>query len=148
MKNITIETNFVRVIGNATSPNIKKMNEMVGQEYEVSTSDYDDDTICVWNKDKSDSWYFNKKDVRFLTAGMHNKRSIAIDDDVLVDDEWQKVCGFYVFDKEVKMLTGTPEDTMFYDMLEIKDHRTGAPSLSGTQVTVTIGGKDYPATVN
>ena len=148
MKNINIETNYVRVIGNTRNPNIKGMNEMIGQELEVYSSDFYYDIINIYNKDKSDYYCFNKKDVRFLTAGMFNGRSIARGDEVLVCGEWRKVIGFYMYDGTVKIQTGTPKNTLNWYPSEITDHRTEAVSLSGTQVTVTIDGKDYPATVN
>ena len=147
MKNITTESNWVRVIGNTRNPNIKGMNEMIGEECEVCNSHYRNDSIYVWNKDKSDYYGFNKKDVRFLTAGMHKEKHIAIGDEVLVYGEWKKVVEFFMYDDEVKILMGTLKNTEYYNDSSIKDHRT-EPSLSGTQVTVTIDGKDYPATVN
>jgi len=145
MKNITIETNYVRVIGNTKSPDIKEMNEMIGQELEVHDSDYSDDKIAVWNKDKD--WFkFSKKDVRFLTAGMFKGKHIAIDDEVFADGEWKKVLGFYMWDGKVRILTGRLENTCWYYESDIKDHRTEL-SLSGKQVTVTIDGKDYQAVI-
>ena len=148
MKNITQESNWVRVIGNTKYPNSTEVNEMVGKEFEVHSSDFYDDTICVWNKDKSDYWSFAKTDVRFLTAGMHKNKHIAIGDEVLVGGEWKKVVGFYMYCNEAILQTGTLEATQSFSESYIKDHRTEEPSLSGTQVTVTIDGKDYPATVN
>ena len=147
MKNITQESNWVRVIGNTHSPDIPGMNEMIGKEYEVDNSNYADDTICVWKrKNNSVSFCFNKSDVRFLTAGMHNKRSIARGDEVLVDDGWEKVLGVYMYNNSVKIQTGTLENTISYLESQIEDHRTEA-SLSGKQVTVTIDGKDYQAII-
>ena len=148
MKNITTESNWVRVIGNTRNPNSKEMNKMLGQEYEVRSSVYNDDAIWVYNKDKSNSEYFNKKDVLFLTAGMHKEKHIAVDDEVLANGKWRKVTGFYVYGSRVKIQTGILENAEIYDESDITDHRTEAVSLSGTQVTVTIDGKDYPATVN
>ena len=148
MINIKIETNYVRVIGNTTDPDNEAMNEMIGQEYEVGESNYGSKTIGIWNEDKS--WFeFNKKDVLFLTAGVHKEKHIAVDDEVLANGKWRKVTGFYVYGSRVKIQTGILENAEIYDESEITDHRTGvATSLSGTQVTVTIDGKDYPATVN
>jgi len=147
MKNITTESNWVRVIGNTADPDNKEMNEMIGKEGEVDCSHYRYDTIFICDEDTSRSWCFNKKDVRFLTAGMHNKKHIAIGDEVLVYGSWKKVMGFYVYDGTVKIQTGTPEDTLDWCESLIIDHRTEEPPLSGTQVTVTIDGKDYPAII-
>ena len=146
MKNIKTETNWVRVIGNTNSPDIKETKEMIGQELEVHSSDYFDDTISVYNKDKKNHWYFNKKDVRFLTAGVFKGKHIAIDDEVYVDSAWRKVVGFYMYDGRVRINTGTLEDTRRYCESQIEDHRTEL-SLSGKEVTVTIEGKDYQAVI-
>jgi len=147
MKNITTESNWVRVIGNTRNPNSKEMNKMLGQEYEVSSSVYNDDAIWVYNKDKSNSEYFNKKDVRFLTAGMHNGKHIAIDDEVLVNGAWKKVVGFFMYDDEVKILMGTLKNTEYYNDSSIKDHRTEAVSLSGKEVDVIVDGVTYKAKI-
>ena len=124
MKNINIETNYVRVIGNTRNPNIAEMNKMVGQELEVQLSSYEDNEISVWNEDKSNYYYFKKSGVRFLTPAMFNGNHVAIDDEVLISGGWKKVIGFYVFDREVKLLTGTPAHIQFCCMSEITDYRT------------------------
>ena len=148
MKNIKIETNFVRVMRNTTNPCIKVMDEMIGQELEVRESSYNLDNIYVWNKDKSDFWIFNKSDVRFLTAGMHKKNHIAIGDEVLVGNRWRKVTGFYMYDNRAKILTGTLADTNFWVESEIKNHRTGVTaSLAGKEVDVIVDGVSYKAVI-
>ena len=133
MKNINIETNYVRVIGNTFKPNDTEMNDMIGQELEVRSSDYEDKTICVWDKDHSNSRYFNKKDVRFLTPAKFNEKHIAIDDEIFVDGVWKKVLGFYMWDNKVMILTGTLECTFSRGELSIKDHRTG---ITETKMTI------------
>ena len=146
MKNITTESNWVRVIGNTRNPNSKEMNDMVGKDYEVDESDYGSKTIGIWNEDKS--WFeFNKKDVRFLTAGMHKDKHIARDDEVLVGGVWRKVLGFYLYDDEVKILMGTLKNTEYYNDSSIKDHRTEAVSLSGKEVDVIVDGVTYKAKI-
>jgi len=147
MKNITIETNWVRVIGNTICPDNEKMNDMIGQELEVKYSNYANNTFTVWNKNKSDYWCFNKKDVRFLTPATFNERHIAIGDEVLVDGEWKKVLGFYVYSSKVFIPTGTPENTFTYSVSDIKDHRTETVSLSGTEVEVIVDGVSYQAVI-
>jgi len=150
MKNITIETNWVRVIGNTRSPNIKEMNKMIGEEFEVKkSSHHDNGPICIWNKDKSDWWPFSKKDVRFLTPAMFNEKHLAIDDEVRVDGKWKKVLGFYVYDNKVRILAGTLGDTWAYNKSDIKDHRTGTETLSltGKEVDVIVDGVTYKAVI-
>jgi len=124
MINIKIETNYVRVIGNTRSPSNEEINEMIGQELEVRESYYEEDKICVWNKDKSDYDYFNKSDVRFLTPAMFKGKHIAIDDEVLGGGDWRKVFGFFICDNEIRVLAGTPENTIYFSESSIKDHRT------------------------
>ena len=128
-KNITIETNWVRVIGNTRSPHCNQMNEMIWEECEVHYSHHESDTIRIWNKNKSDYWTFNKKDVRFLTPAMFNEKHIAIDDEVKFIGEWRKVLGFYVYDNRVKITIGTLEDTFNCSEENIQDHRTEKLSL-------------------
>jgi len=149
MKNITTETNYVRVIGNTKDPKIKAMNDMVGQDFEVRTSYYNDDTISVWNKDKSKSWLFNKADVRFLTPAMYKGKNIAIGDEVKASAKWRKVLGFYMYYNIVRISVGSVEDTYVYLESEIKDHRTGAEvvSLSGKVVDVMVDGVSHKAVI-
>jgi len=125
MKNIKIETNYVRVIGNTLTPSNESMNEMIGQELEVCQSAYEDNTICVWNKDKSTFQWLNKLDVRFLTPAMFKEKHIAIDDEVLLNSDWEKVLGFFMYDNAIKILVGNLENTTYYLESEIEDHRTG-----------------------
>ena len=124
MKNIKIETNYVRVIGNTLTPSNESMNEMIGQELEVCQSAYEDNTICVWNKDKSTFQWLNKLDVRFLTPAMFKEKHIAIDDEVLLDGIWRKVLGFCMYSNKARILTGTLECTFISLESEIEDHRT------------------------
>ena len=136
MKNINIETNWVRVMGNTRNPSEKEMNEMIGQELEVYESNYYSNTIYVYNKDKSDYYYFKKSDVRFLTPAMFNGNHIAIDDDVFVSKEWRKVLGFSMYDSKVVILAGNPKPTLNYTMSEIQDHRTKTPETPETKMTI------------
>ena len=124
MKNIKIETNHVRVIGNTRSPDATTMNELIGQELEVAQSDYHDETIAVWNEAKSNYYYFKKSDVRFLTPAKFNGNYIAIDDEVFVGSVWEKVLGFYMYDNEIRITTGIPKNTHYYLESVIEDHRT------------------------
>ena len=121
-KNISVETNHVRAIGNTDPDKVK--NEMIGQELEVRSSDYEDNTISVWDKDHSNSRYFKKSDVRFLTPAKFNEKHIAIDDEVLVDGAWLKVLGFFMYDSEIRIIAGTPENTTYFLESPIKAHRT------------------------
>jgi len=124
MINIKIETNHVRVIGNTKSPSDKESNDMIGQELELYSSDYKNETIVVFNKNKTSTYLFNKSDVRFLTPAKFNEKHIAIDDEVLVDGAWLKVLGFFMYDSEIRIIAGTPENTTYFLESPIKAHRT------------------------
>jgi len=146
-KNITVETNWVRVIGNTEEPAIEKMNEMIGGEREVKTSFHEMDKISVWNKDKSDWWAFNKSDVRFLTPAMFNEKHIAIEDEVFVHGEWKKVLGFFMYDNRVRIPTGTLANTVIWAVPDIQGHRTEKLSLKGKEVDVIVDGVTYKAVI-
>ena len=146
-KNITVETNWVRVIGNTASPHNQKMNEMIGKECEVKKSHHDESLICIWNKDKSDFWTFYKKDVRFLTPAMFNKKNIAIEDEVFVHGEWKKVLGFFMYDNRVRIPTGTLANTVIWAVSDIQGHRTEKLSLKGKEVDVIVDGVTYKAVI-
>ena len=124
MKNIKTETNWVRVMGNTGNAGDAPRDEMIGQECEVHQSDYKDNTICVWDKSELGYHWFNKSDVRFLTPAKFKEKHIAIDDEVFVDGEWRKVLGFYMYDNQIKLLTGTLDETVGAWQTEIKRHRT------------------------
>ena len=130
MKNINIETNYVRVIGNTDPDKVK--NDMIGQECEVRSSDYEDNTISVWDKDHSNSRYFNKKDVRFLTPAKFYGKHIAIDDEVFVDGVWGKVLAFYIGGDGIRINIGIEKNTFNCLESHIEDHRTETPEIEMT----------------
>ena len=134
MKNINIETNYVRVIGNTEYPD-KVKNAMLGQECEVRLSDYSDNIISVWDKPRTHSYWFNKSEVRFLTPAKFKEKHIAIDDEILVDGEWKKVIGFYMYRYEIRILAGDSDDTFHLCGSDIKDHRTGIETPE-TEMTI------------
>ena len=49
----------VRVL-DSTFLNPKETKSMIGGEFEVKAENYDDKTVSVWNKDKSEFWWFNQ----------------------------------------------------------------------------------------
>ncbi len=54
---------FVRILDNTYS-STDATKAMIGDVYEVHTKYYHDDTLTVYNKDKSNYWYFNKSDTQ------------------------------------------------------------------------------------
>jgi len=147
MKNITIETNHVRVIGNTRNPDSERPNKIIGQECEVNNSYYGCGTISVWDKNKTEIFLLNKIDVRFLIPAMFNEKHLAIDDEVFVQSRWKKVLGFCMYDNKVRILSGTLEDTNEYEEEDIQDHRTETLSLTGKEVDVIVDGVTYKAVI-
>jgi len=118
---------YVRVIDSTYNPN-KETKEMVGGEFEVRVEWYSDKTVAVWNKDKSDSWGFNRSDVQFLTPVEYKGKRVAIGDEVLYCEEWCKVYGYFWYDGYWKLNTvqnNDFENKCYYLRAEdIQDHRT------------------------
>jgi len=137
---MNIYTNKVRVMRNTEDSNNEEINEMIGQELEVYEICPHDNTILVYNKDKSDFWWFNESDVRFLTPAKFKGNSIAIGDYVeRLDGNKGIVTGFYEYGGENKIVLETKEDGNWIVSEEtITDHditiRTG---------TIEINGKKY-----
>lgn len=76
---------------------------LIGKEVEVRRESYYDNTITVWNEDKSDSWFFNKSDVVELTHVTHVNRWIGIGDEVSLYGTWIKVYGEHFHDGEWRL---------------------------------------------
>lgn len=104
---MTIETNKVRVIA-STYNQVEQAKEMIGEEFEVRSSWYVDNTISVYTADKSEQWIFNKSDVVFLTPVKFNGKHIGIGDEVeatLINRGI--VTGFYMYDGEYRLVIET-----------------------------------------
>ena len=137
---MNIYTDKVRVMRNTRTPGIKAMKEMIGQELDVKHIDLQNNNVAVCTKDKSDYWYFNLSDVRFLTPAKFKGNSIAIGDYVeRLDGNKGIVTGFYEYGGENKIVLETKENGNWIVSEEtITDHdmtiRTG---------TIEINGKKY-----
>ncbi len=137
---MNIYTNKVRVMRNTEDSNNEEMKEMIGQELEVYEICPHDNTILVYNKDKSDFHWFNLSDVRFLTPAKFEWNSIAIGDYVEgMDGIKGIVTGFFDYDGETRIVVETKEyGRWIVSEDEITDHdmtiRTG---------TIEINGKKY-----
>jgi len=83
---------MVRILDSTFSSDEEKM---IGGEYEVRTEHHLNNIFTVWNKDKSDYYYFNKSDLQELTPIEHNGYRIGIGDWVECDDEWFEVYGYH-----------------------------------------------------
>jgi hypothetical protein len=94
---ITNPKKFVRV-ADSTRSSCDEPRAMIGGEFEVRAKYYCDNTVSVWNKDKSNCWIFNRSDVRFLTPVEFNGKRIAIGDEVESGRDWYLVYGYHWFD--------------------------------------------------
>lgn len=81
----------VRVLGNTRHPDDQEKNAMVGGIFEVKAEYYYYDIVCIWNEDKTDWWWFNRKDLQFLTPLSYKGRRIGLRDKVKYGDEWYVV---------------------------------------------------------
>jgi len=137
---MNIYTNKVRVMRNTEDSNNEEINEMIGQELEVYEICPHDNTILVYNKDKSDFWWFNESDVRFLTPAKFKGNSIAIGDYVeRLDGNKGIVTGFYEYGGENKIVLETKEDGNWIVSEEtITDH-----DITIRTETIEINGKKY-----
>ena len=135
-----IYTDKVRVMKNTVGlGNNQEINEMIGQELEVHTICSIDNTIRVYNKDKSNHFWFNESDVRFLTPAKFKGNSIAIGDYVeRLDGNKGIVTGFYEYDGETRIVVERKKNgTMTFNEENITAHNTGLNE------TIEINGKKY-----
>lgn len=100
---------------------------MIGGECEAKVSYHNDGKIGVWNKDKSDFWFFNKSDVRFLTPIKFKDRHIAIGDWVKIKqfEGWYEVVNFAQTNEKEKLLVNDDDIVGFVEEHEIQDHDPG-----------------------
>ena len=135
---MNIYTDKVRVMKNTVDSNNEEMNEMIGQELEVHTICSPDNTIRVYNKDKSNHFWFNESDVRFLTPAKFKGNSIAIDDYVETISYKGIVTIFYIYDgTNTIIIEDETYGTIFLDERHITAHNTGLTE------TIEINGKKY-----
>jgi len=64
---------------------------MIGEDFEVMSGENKDGTIGIYNKDKSDYWHVNKKDLQTLTPIEYKGRLVGRGDMVLINRKWCEV---------------------------------------------------------
>ena len=136
---MNIYTNKVRVMRNTEDSNNEEMKEMIGQELEVYEICPHDNTILVYNKDKSDFHWFNLSDVRFLTPAKFEGNSIAIGDYVKTAFYEGIVTGFYVLDVMHRVVF---EDKQYGNTC-IEGDEIKAHDITIRTETIEINGKKY-----
>jgi hypothetical protein len=131
-----IYTNKVRVMRNTIGLGNK---EMIGQELEVHTICSHEHTIRVYNKDKSNHFWFNESDVRFLTPAKFKGKSIAIGDYVETGLWEGIVTGFYVLDGMHRIVFEDKKcGTVYFSEENIKAH-----DITIRTETIEVNGKTY-----
>ncbi len=83
----------VRILSSNNAPN-DTTREMIGGVFEVRTKNYEDETMTVWDKDKTVSWHFNFSDTQPLIPLSHNRVRIGIGDEVRYCGNWHEVHGY------------------------------------------------------
>jgi len=104
LKDINNIKTMVRVM-DSTYQHYGKTKSMIGEDLEVTNG-----AIGVYTKDKSNYWYFNKKDLQILTQVEYKGRLVGRGDEVLYDGEWFEVYGYQWDDDEFVLNTAKEKD--------------------------------------
>ena len=138
-----LETNQVRIISNTTNPEDEEKNKMIGEEYEIEASNFCNDIVKIYPKNKEVARTFNKSDVRFLTPMKFGDRHIAIGDWVKVDDVWNKVVSFAPGESEELLVIGSKNGLVvdFSTEEQIQDHDSGIETDEYIEIKHEIPGK-------
>jgi hypothetical protein len=99
----------VRVLDSTNSPT-EETKAMIGGIFERCGIDGEDGTVNIWNKDKSDWFWFNFSDIQYLTPVFHKGYQIGIGDRVWDDDEEYEVFGYSWVDGQWVIDCATIED--------------------------------------
>lgn len=106
LKNMPTE---VRVLANTSKRGREEMDKMVGGIFKQRSKHDYDKTRSIWNKDKSDFWWFNESELQELTPLEYNGHRIGIGDWVYAYGEWHEVYGYYWYDNEFRLNTAKIE---------------------------------------
>jgi len=133
------ETKHVRII-DSTFQNFNENGEtkaMIGGIFEVKDIDYQDEELSVYtDKEKSDYWFFNFSDVQEVCIEAVVDGYVLGVGDIVYD---KPIIGFYMYDGEINVRSGTIERTCTFDLSEIE--RNEITPLYKT--TIKIGEKLY-----
>ena len=122
------EPKRVKIIDSTYDAN-ENAKKMIGGVYEVRSEYHFDHTLTVWNEDKTQHWYFNKKDTQITTPLKFNDEYICIADTV---NENELVYGYRWFDGEYVL--DAAEDNNFESrcfrkhILDIRSHQPLNPT--------------------
>jgi len=100
---------MVRVMDSTHFPN-KATKAMIGEDLEVIKGEDREGLIGVYDKDKSDYWYFNKKDLQILTPIEYKGRLVGRGDMVLWNLNWCEVFGYRWYDNKFMLNTAVEKD--------------------------------------
>ena len=133
------EKKYVKVI-DSTYTYTEESRSLIGDVCEVADICYNDSTTCVYTKDKSDYWRFNFSDVQEVTGMKFNGQDICVGDEVMWNEIWRTVLGYFVWCEKLKIRTGTNKDTVIISEKEIAAHR---PLYLQKVDTIEIAGRKF-----
>ena len=103
---------YAKVIASTYKTNDTK-REMIGGVFEVRIEDHEDDTLCVWTKNKSDYGWFNLSDVQEVVLDKDDKPVKIGDECVCVGDEYNglEIYDWYVYTGITRLLSGNKKES-------------------------------------
>jgi hypothetical protein len=135
------QTKHVRIINSTYNSNDMKKS-MIGDICEVAKIDFKDRTVGVWNKDKTDYFFFNFDDVQEVCL------EAVVEGYVLgVGDKYlnKTIIGFYKYDRIIRIILGADEDTYLIDSDSVS--KSGIiPLYKSPKETIKIGERLYDKT--
>jgi len=134
---------MVRVIDSTYESN-EKAKSMVGGEFEVRMNSSVENETEVYNKDESDYFWFNKKDLQKLTPIEYNGRLVGIGDMVLCNGAWCEVFGYYWYDNDFLLNTAKEKDySKCWDIRAEEIEYIRPLYTPKPEEIITVGGNKY-----
>lgn len=144
LKELQQQPIYWKVIDSTYFP-CKETREMIGGIYDQHAYFDYDNTVILWNNDKSDYWSFNLSDLQKMTPPeiTFRKERIGIGDEVNWCRDWYEVYDYCWDDGVWKINCAKNKDynnTRIFKETEIEDHKPLHPQ---TKETIEIGGQLY-----
>ena len=110
------ETKHVRILNTINIPDREKA--MLGGIFEVRAIDYSSKLLTVYtDKEKTDFWHFNFSDVQEVCLEAVVDGYVLGVGDIVYD---KPIIGFYMYDSEINVRSGTIERTCTFDLSNIE----------------------------
>lgn len=90
--------------------NPKVMNEMLGGIYEVRNINYNENNVAIWNKDKTDFWYFKPSYLQEVTPLTLNGYQICVGDTIETHAGKRVIYEYYWYNGEYWLNTVRDND--------------------------------------